>query len=264
MSKIQFESGTAEKLLMELSKGDEDNSDGLVVTDNEDDEEVQSKTNKKGTAAKKQGNAEKKKLKNKRVKDEMREWITDNKSEVKKMRKIAKNPKSSFNLESVHVLKKELMRHHKKKEEDVQLTHILPLFVFLKKTSLILEQIGVFDGIYKGKTIAGEERVAEFEKICSMDAEEEDDEDEDMKVTMGENELKAISKKYGKKWWKLPSYGAKKGVFLRPFENPRKFEGKRKVRVTLMDVHANLAEVKDGQGVKEMVFITPVLNYEYV
>ena len=248
---------------------DEDDT-RLPETDDDDVKEVTTQKSKAaGASKKKQVNAaEKKKLKNKRLRDDVLGWMNENKSELKKLKKApkayARGP--AFDLDSVNVLKKEFMKQHKKKEDEVHLTHILPLFMFLRKTEIILEGIGEFDGNYKGKTSAGEEHIKEIEKMIKSSAAAEgtddEDEDDDMKVSLSTADLEALKKKYGRKWWKLPKQGVKgKQRFnLRPFEDPRRFQGKRKVKVTLLDVAATIAEISDDRS---LAFISPILAYEY-
>lgn len=238
-------------------KSEEEDVEELVEVSKGGKKEKGAAASKKGTSA-----AEKKKLKNKRLRDDMRDWVQDNKVEMKKLRKMEKATQSSvFAIGSISEFRKTFAKNNKKKEEEIHYTHILPLFVFLNKTSIVLDGIGEFDGTFKGKTSAGEDFANEIAKLHQYENEEaeDDEEDEDMKIGLTKSDVDALLRKYGKKWWKLPKRGNHQ--YLKRNGDPSAFKGKRKVKVTLVDISANVAVMDDGKG---MGFISPVLRYEYV
>jgi hypothetical protein len=274
-SKLEKLAAASKRRAKNRRDAESDDADDLPTTaeevDDSDDGDDSAAAAPKDTKAKKKGTtaAEKKKLKNKRLREDVREWMIENKSEVKKLKKApAKTGHSAaINLDTVTALKKEFMKKHKKKEDEVHLTHILPLLMFLRKTSIVLEGIGEFDAVFKGKTTAGEDYVKEIERMICAEKDNgsaaDGDEDEDMKISLSVADADALMRKYGKKWWKLPKQGqkGKQRYSLRPHEDPRRFLGKRKVKVTLVDVAASLAEVSDK---RTLAFISPILHYEYV
>jgi hypothetical protein len=213
---------------------------------------------------------QKKKKKNseKEMKESVRGWLTNNKSEFKKMRKMEKASAAPISIDAVVNYRKEFMKTNKKKDDEVHYTHILPLFVFLQKTSIIIEQIGEFDGVLKGKTVSGQDRIEFIEKhFVGVESDDEDDGDEEREkqIELSEVDLKLLKKKYGRTWWKLPSpIKNRRGYdvdFSRSERNPEKFAGKRKVKVTLLNVKGKMATTKDDERIG---FITPVLQYEYL
>jgi hypothetical protein len=195
--------------------------------------------------------------------------MEENRKEFKKMKKRVKE--EVYNIENLPQFKKDLQKTNRGSR--VVYTYNLPLFDFVGSSSIVFSRIACFDGVIKGYTEAGVEKLRELISFVGDGSDES--------AVMSSEEYSFLEGKFSRKWWKLVNegnqYNSSGGANLFRGSNIRNFIGAEDVKCTLIDVqadmpssgfyaksgdHHNGGEKEENGGDKEkLIFVRPICRW---
>jgi hypothetical protein len=191
-------------------------------------------------------------------KQRAKEWIEENKKELKRMKRRAKE--EVYNINDLSSFKKELMKANRGAQ--IIYTYNLPLFDFVGSSTITFNRIANFDNCYKGHTDAGVEKLKEMAALVGTGED----------AVLSPDDYSILEQKFSRRWWKLVNegvnYGAANGYRNTPGSGVRDVIGQENIKCILVDVQADLSSSvgkgNDESGGEKIVFVRPICKWSVV